>query len=223
MATIKIFQYMHHSSCWWKLLWQGWLSSTLESVSKRNAGKTESRNEVLEKFIPPSVAKSSVEASNAVPQEENIFADNDWGKKAEEELGPATTIQLAEVALKCWTQETKKPYMASKIVDGLIIPANFPNIRVPVLNGVIARSSKFMSYHKRPNKRLPDVQKWIALATRQLHCSGSRDKTSFFVWKLNYKIWYLIYINSLILINFDTKQALTTWKKLEQVCRMYNP
>ena len=94
-----------------------------------------------------------------MPQEENIFADNDRGKKTEEELGPATTIQLAEVAQKYWTQETKKPYMASKIVDGLVIPANFPNIRVPVLNGVIARSSKFMSYHKRPNKRLPDVQK----------------------------------------------------------------
>ena len=53
----------------------------------------------------------------------------------------------------------------------------------------------------------------------RLQCSGSRDKTSFFLtsfwWKLKYyKAWYLIYNTILTLINFDTKMSLNNMEKV---------
>ena len=45
-----------------------------------------------------------------------------------------------------------------------------------------------------------------------------------FLWKLKYhKIWYLICIISLILINSDTKWSWRTWMKLEQSLPGTNP
>ena len=61
-----------------------------------------------------------------------------------------------------------------------------------------------------------------------LQCSGTRDETFFFLtsflWKLKYhKIWYLICIISLILINSDSKWSWRTWMKLEQSLPGTNP
>ena len=61
-----------------------------------------------------------------------------------------------------------------------------------------------------------------------LQSSGTRDETFFFLtsflWKLKYhKIWYLICIISLILINSDTKWSWRTWMKLEQSLPGTNP
>ena len=38
---------------------------------------------------------------------------------SEEELAPAISSQLAEVAMKCWSEESKNPVVVTKILDGL--------------------------------------------------------------------------------------------------------
>ena len=45
------------------------------SKSNRNAEETESMNKDSDKILPTSTAKSTVEVSNVVPQEVNIFGD----------------------------------------------------------------------------------------------------------------------------------------------------
>ena len=43
---------------------------------------------------------------------------------SKEELGPAISSQLADVAMKYWSEESKHPVVMNKILDGLEIPAN---------------------------------------------------------------------------------------------------
>ena len=40
-------------------------------------------------------------------------------EKISEELGPAISSQLAEVAMKYWSEESKNPVVVNKILDGL--------------------------------------------------------------------------------------------------------
>ena len=76
-----------------------------------------------------------------------IFEEIDKEKISEEELGPAISSQLAEVAMKYWSEESKNPVVVTKILDGLKIPANCSGICVPILNEAVAKNRKIMPFH----------------------------------------------------------------------------
>ena len=59
-----------------------------------------------------------------------IFEEIDTEKISEEELEPAISSQLAEVAMKYWSEESKNPVVVTKILDGLKIPENGSGICV---------------------------------------------------------------------------------------------
>ena len=94
-----------------------------------------------------------------------ISAANDLGifekmnkvKMSEEELGRAISSQLAEVAMKYWSAESNNPVVVNKILDGLKIPANCSGAPEPILNEAVAKNRNIMPFHKRADKRLPDI------------------------------------------------------------------
>ena len=92
-----------------------------------------------------------------------IFEEINKEKMSEEELGPAISSQLAEVAMKYWPEESKNPVVVTKILDGLKIPANCSGICVPILNEAVAKNRKIMPFHKRADKR-SDIQKGLIFA-----------------------------------------------------------
>ena len=93
-----------------------------------------------------------------------IFEEINKEKMSEEELGSAISSQLAEVAMKYWSEESKNPLVVTKILDGLKIPTNCSGICVPILNEAVAKNRKIMIFHKRANKRLSDIQKRLIFA-----------------------------------------------------------
>ena len=79
------------------------------------------------------------------------FGDINRGEGAEEGLGIIIFSQLAKTAQKCKnTDESKEPQVLSK---------NCPNVRVPVLNEVVAVKAKVMPYHKRADEQIASLQK----------------------------------------------------------------
>ena len=82
-----------------------------------------------------------------------LFEEINKEKMSEEELGPAISSQLAKVAMKYWSEESKNPVVVNKILDGLKIPANCSGIRVPILNEAVAKNKKIMPFDKRADKR----------------------------------------------------------------------
>ena len=78
---------------------------------------------------------------------------------SEEELEPAIFSQLAKVAMKYWSEESKNPVMVNKILEGLQIPANCSGVHVPILNEAVAKNRKNMPFHKRAEKSLSDIKK----------------------------------------------------------------
>ena len=84
---------------------------------------------------------------------------------SKEELEPVISSQLAEVAKKYWSEESKNPVVVKKNLDGLKIPANCSGIRVPILNEPVAKNRKIMPFHKRVDKKLLDIQKGLICAT----------------------------------------------------------
>ena len=88
------------------------------------------------------------------------FGDINRGKGAEEGLGIIIFSQMAKAAHNCKnTDESKEPQVVSKIADGFKIPSNCPNVRVPVLNEVVAVKAKVMPYHKRADEQIASLQK----------------------------------------------------------------
>ena len=83
---------------------------------------------------------------------------------SEEELGPAISSQLAEVAMKYWSEESKNPVVVNKILDGLKISASCNGIWVPILNEAVAKNTKIVPFHKRGDERLSDIQKGLIFA-----------------------------------------------------------
>ena len=69
----------------------------------------------------------------------SIFDEINKEKMSEEEVGPAISDQLAEVAHKYWADEAKNPAIVSKIMEGLEVSSNFKVLGVPVLNEAIAK------------------------------------------------------------------------------------
>ena len=86
-------------------------------------------------------------------------------KMSEKEIGPAISSQLAEVATKYWSEESKNSVVVTKILNGLKIPANCSGICGPILNEAVAKNRRIMPFHKRADKRLSDIQKRLIFAT----------------------------------------------------------
>ena len=80
-------------------------------------------------------------------------------EKLSEDLGPAISSQLAEVAIKYQSEDSKNPVVVNKILDGLKIPENCSGILVPILNENLDKNRKIMPFHIRADKRLSDIQK----------------------------------------------------------------
>ena len=124
-------------------------------------------NDVFDKdinLLVPDAAKQ--DQSGKVSSAANglaIFEEINKEKMSEEELGPAISSQLAEVAMKYWSEESKNPVVVTKILDGLKIPANCGVICVPILNEAVAKSRKIMPFHKRAHKR-SEIQKGLIFA-----------------------------------------------------------
>ena len=95
----------------------------------------------------------------------SIFDEINKEKMSEEEVGPAISGQLAEVAHKYWADEAKKPAVNSKIMKGLKVPSNCTVLRVPVLNEAVSRNRRILPFHKRADKRLSGIQKSLTFAT----------------------------------------------------------
>ena len=86
-------------------------------------------------------------------------------KEKMSEDGGAISSQLAEVAMKYRSEESKNPVVVNKILDILKIPANYRDIRVPTVNEAVAKNRKILPYHKRADNRLSDIQKGLIFAT----------------------------------------------------------
>ena len=86
-----------------------------------------------------------------------IFQEMYKEKMSEEELGPAISSHLAEVAMKYWSEESKNSVVVTKTLDGLKSPANCNGICVPILNEAVAKNKKIILFLKRANKRLSDI------------------------------------------------------------------
>ena len=95
----------------------------------------------------------------------SILDETDKKEMSEEEVGPAISGQLAEVAHKYWTNEAKKPAVVSKIMEGLKFRSNCTVLRAPVLNQAVDRNRRILPFHKRADKRLSDIQKSLTFAT----------------------------------------------------------
>ena len=79
---------------------------------------------------PPQKKPSSIISNDVFDKDINLLVrdaakqDQSGKVSSEEELGPAISSQLAEVAMKYWSEESKNPVVVTKILDGLKIPAN---------------------------------------------------------------------------------------------------
>ena len=143
--------------------------------SSRNAEceheyEPEHRNKDLERLAPNNNNPGTeqvpvVEEHPAEKKGTTVFDDIDKQKLGQQDVGPAISSHLAEVAYKYWTDESKKGQVVSNIIEGLIVPENCQNIRVPLLNEAVARNRRVMPYHKRTDRRLADCQKSIVHAT----------------------------------------------------------
>ena len=107
--------------------------------------------------VPPPMRANSAE-SDLLSQinSENLIPDN---------VGPAISGQLAEVAKRYWVEESWKVPVVAKIAERLKMRSNCNFAKVPKLNEKIANSKKILPYHKWADKRLAEIQKSVSLAT----------------------------------------------------------
>ena len=107
--------------------------------------------------VPPTMKANSAE-SDLLSQinSEKLIPD----------VGPAISSQLAEVAKRYWVEEYCKVPVVAKIAERLNMPSNcnFAVSKVSKLSEGIANNKKSLTYHKREDKRLTDIQKSISLA-----------------------------------------------------------
>ena len=116
-------------------------------------------------LVPDSEKQNQSGKENSAANDLSIFEGINKEKMSEEELGPAISSQLAEVAMKYCSEECENPAVVKKILGGLKIPPNCNGIRVPILNEAVAKNRKIMPFHKRTDKRLSDIQKGLIFAT----------------------------------------------------------
>ena len=84
---------------------------------------------------------------------------------SEDEIGPVICSQVTEVAMKYRSKELKNPVVVNNVLEGLKTHANSSCVCVPILNETVAKNSKIISFHKRADNRLSDIQKGIMFAT----------------------------------------------------------
>ena len=101
---------------------------------------------------------------NSTAKDLAIFAEINKEKMSQDELRSAIFSQLAEVAMKYWSEESKNPVVVNRILDGLKIPANCSRICVPISNEAVDKNRKIMPFHKRADK-LSDIQKGLIFVT----------------------------------------------------------
>ena len=107
--------------------------------------------------VPSTMSTNSAE-SDLLSQinSENLIPDN---------VGPAISGQLAEVAKRYWVEESWKVPVVAKIAERLKMRSNCNFAKVPKLNEKIANNKKILPYHKWADKRLAEIQKSVSLAT----------------------------------------------------------
>ena len=96
-------------------------------------------------LLPDAEKQDQLGKESSVGNDLAIFEEINKEKMSEEELGPAIPRQLAEVAMKYWSEESKNPVVVNKILDGLKIPADDSGICVPILHEAAAKNSKIIS------------------------------------------------------------------------------
>ena len=57
---------------------------------------------------------------------------------SKEELGPAISSQLAEVGMKCRSEEPTNCVVVNNILEGLKISGNCSGINMPIINEAVA-------------------------------------------------------------------------------------
>ena len=115
-------------------------------------------------LVPDAEKQDQSGKESSAANDLDIFEEINKEKMSEEELDPAISSQLVDVAMKYWSEESKNPVVVNKILDGLKIPANCSGIRVPILNKAVAKNRKIMPFHKRADKRLSDIRKGLIFA-----------------------------------------------------------
>ena len=109
-------------------------------------------NDVFDKginlLVPDSTKQDHSGKVRSAANDLAIFEERNKEKMSEEELGPAISSQLAEVAMKYWSEESKSPVVVTKILVGLKIPANCSDICVPILSEAVAKKGKFCHFIK---------------------------------------------------------------------------
>ena len=104
-------------------------------------------------LVPDAEQQGQSGKENSAANNLGIFEEINKEKMSEEEFGPAISSQLAEVAMKYWSEERVLACeVVNKILDG-------SGIRVPILNEAVAKNRKIMPFHKRADKRLSVIQK----------------------------------------------------------------
>ena len=116
-------------------------------------------------LVPDAEKQGQTGKESSVANDLGILEEINKEKLSEEELRRAISSQLAELAMKYWSKESKNPVVVNKILDGLKIPASCSGICVPILNEAVAKIRKIMPFHKRADKRLSDIQKGLIFAT----------------------------------------------------------
>ena len=122
-----------------------------------DVGDLLTQNQQTALSVPPPMRANSAE-SDLLSQinSENLIPDN---------VGPAISGQLAEVAKRYWVEESWKVPVVAKIAERLKMRSNCNFAKVPKLNEKIANSKKILPYHKWADKRLAEIQKSVSLAT----------------------------------------------------------
>ena len=122
-----------------------------------DVGNLLTQNQQTAVSVPPTMSASSAE-SDLLSQinSENLIPDN---------VGPAISGQLAEVAKPYWVEESRKVPVVAKFAERLKMPSNCNFAKVPKLNEEIANNKKILPYHKRADERPAEIQKSVSLAT----------------------------------------------------------
>ena len=76
-------------------------------------------NKDINLLLPDAENQDQSGKESSATNDLDIFEEIDREKMSEEELGPAISSQLAEVAMKYWSEESKNPVVVNKILDGL--------------------------------------------------------------------------------------------------------
>ena len=93
-------------------------------------------------LVPDEEKQDQLGKKNSAANDLGIFEEINKEKKSEDELVPAISIQLDEVAMKYWPEKSKNPVVVNKILDGLNVPAACSGVRVSILNEAVVKRGR---------------------------------------------------------------------------------